>query len=75
MPLRLLAGAQHVRAADFLVPATMGTVAGVIAGVVTRQLLDGEQDTTKDAAAYLVNSGVFLIVGGLAFVFRQRRVH
>ena len=69
---RALAGS-HVDAKDFLVPATVGTVAGVVAGIATRALLDGEHDSTKDAAAYLVNSGVFLIVGGLMFVLRQNR--
>lgn len=72
-PRRQLAGAHHVSAKDFLIPATVGTAAGVVAGVATRFLLDGEHDSTKDAAAYLVNSGVFLIVGGLMFVWRQAR--
>lgn len=67
---RTLSGA-HVDAKDFLVPATVGTMAGVIAGIATRMALDGEHDATKDSAAYLVNSGVFLIVGGLMFVWRQ----
>lgn len=71
--MRLLAGAQPVNVKDFVVPATVGTVAGLVAGIVTRKLLDGEHNSTKDAAAYLVNSGVFLIVGGLAFVWRQAR--
>lgn len=72
-PRRTLGAAHHVDAKDFLVPATVGTMAGVLAGVATRALLDGEHNSTKDAAAYLVNSGVFLIVGGLMFVLRQNR--
>lgn len=75
MSQRLLAGAQPVNVRDFVVPATVGSIAGLVAGIVTRKLLDGEHDSTKDAAAYLVNSGVFLIVGGLAFVWRQARRH
>lgn len=68
-----VAGALPPGAADFLVPAALGTMAGVVAGVITRKLMDGTPDSTKDAASYLVNSGVFLIVGGLAFVFRKHQ--
>ena len=71
---RTLHGA-HVDAKDFIIPASIGTAAGVVAGILTRMLLDGQHDSTKDAASYLVNSGVFLIVGGLTFVWRQAQKH
>jgi hypothetical protein len=70
---RALTDARPVNVKDFIVPATVGTMAGLVAGIATRKLLDGQHDSTKDAAAYLVNSGVFLIVGGLLFVWRQAR--
>jgi len=69
----VLADAQPVRLSDFMVPATVGSIAGFAAGVAVRALMDGEHDTTKDAAAYMVNSGVFLLVGGLMWVIRQSR--
>lgn len=69
----VLAEAQPVRVSDWMIPATIGSLAGFAAGILTRKLLDGEHDSTKDSAAYLVNSGVFLIVGGLSWVFRQSR--
>lgn len=68
-------GSCDVTLADFMFPATIGTAAGVVAGVVARMLLDGERSTAKDAAAHVVESGVFLLVGGLTFVLRQRRRH
>jgi hypothetical protein len=71
----LLAGAQPVAVDDFLIPATIGSIAGLGAGAMVRKMLDGEHDTAKDAAAYIVNSAVFLLVGGLTFVLRQRRAH
>lgn len=70
---RALGSPTHVHANDFVIPATVGTLAGLLAGLGARKLMDGEPSTTKDAAAYLVNSGVFLIVGGLMFVWRQSR--
>lgn len=70
---RALADVRPVRLSDWMIPATVGSAAGFAAGFITRHLLDGEHDTTKDAAAYLVNSGVFLIVGGLTWVLRQSR--
>ena len=70
---RQLAEAQPVHLADFMVPVTIGSIAGFLAGLLTRHALDGEHDNAKDAAAYMVNSGVFMIVGGLTYVFRQRR--
>lgn len=72
-PGRQLADARPVNLSDFMVPATVGSVAGFVAGLVARALMDGEHDTTKDAAAYIVNSGVFLLVGGLTWVVRQSR--
>jgi hypothetical protein len=66
-------GSSHIRAADFVIPATVGSFAGFIAGLFTRMLMDGTHDKTKDAAAYMVNSGVFLIVGGLTWVTMQSR--
>ena len=69
----VLADARPVKVNDFVVPATVGTVAGLVAGLAARKIMDGEHSSTKDAAAYLVNSGVFLIVGGLMFVWRQSR--
>jgi hypothetical protein len=69
----LLAGARPVRLSDFMVPATVGSAAGFVAGLVVRTLMDGEHDTTKDAAAYIVNSGIFLLVGGLTYIVQQSR--
>lgn len=69
----MLAGAQPVHLKDFLIPVSIGSVAGFVAGLITRAALDGEHDTAKDAASYLVNSGVFMAVGGLVWVIRQRR--
>lgn len=69
----VLAEAQPVHLSDFMVPATVGSIAGFIAGLLARAALDGEHDNTKDAAAYMVNSGVFLLVGGLTWVIRQSR--
>ena len=66
-------GPVAVRIADWMIPATVGSIAGFIAGTITRALFDGHHDKTKDAAAYLVNSGVFLIVGGLTWVARESR--
>lgn len=73
MAQRLLTGAQPVRLSDFLIPVSIGSVAGFVAGMITRAALDGEHDSAKDAASYIVNSGVFMIVGGLTWVIRQRR--
>lgn len=72
-PRRTLGNTQPVHIGDWVIPATIGSVAGFIAGTFTRHILDGEHDKTKEAAAYLVNSGVFLIVGGLTWVARQSR--
>ena len=69
----VLAEARPVLIRDWVIPATIGSIAGFIAGTLTRQILDGEHDKTKDSAAYLVNSGVFLIVGGLTWVARESR--
>lgn len=71
----LLADAQPVRLSDFMIPVSIGSVAGFIAGVLARKAMDGEHDATKDTAAAVVNAGVFMLVGGLMFVLRQRRVH
>lgn len=71
----LLAGAQPISLDDFMIPATIGSIAGLGAGALVRKMLDGEHDTAKDAAAYIVNSAIFLLVGGLTFVLRQRRAH
>ena len=68
-----LADARPVRLADFMIPASVGSAAGFAAGFIARALMDGEHDTTKDAAAYIVNSAVFLLVGGLTWVIRQSR--
>ena len=68
-----LADVRPVHIADWVIPATVGSVAGFIAGTITRYTLDGHHTETKNAAAYLVNSGVFLIVGGLTWVFRESR--
>jgi hypothetical protein len=68
-----LADARPVRLSDFMVPASIGSAAGFVAGILARTLMDGEHDTTKDAAAYIVNSAVFLLVGGLTWVVRQSR--
>ena len=73
MSRHVLAEARPVRLADFMIPATVGSAAGFIAGLIARALMDGEHNTTKDAAAYVVNSATFLLVGGLTYVFRQRR--
>ena len=70
---RALAEARPVNISDWIIPATIGSIAGFIAGTITRSVLDGHHDKTKDAAAYLVNSGVFLIVGGLTWVHRESR--
>lgn len=70
---RALADVRPVHISDWVVPATVGSVAGFLAGTLTRGILDGHHDETKNAAAYLVNSGVFLIVGGLTWVFRESR--
>lgn len=70
---RTLADARPVVISDWVIPATIGSIAGFIAGTITRKILDGEHDKTKDSAAYLVNSGVFLIVGGLTWVARESR--
>lgn len=69
----VLAEARPVLIRDWVIPATIGSIAGFIAGTLTRYILDGEHDKTKDSAAYLVNSGVFLIVGGLTWVARESR--
>jgi hypothetical protein len=69
----LLAGARPVRLSDFMVPATIGSAAGFVAGLAVRALMDGEHDTVKDAAAYIVNSGIFLLVGGLTYIVQQSR--
>ena len=66
-------GNPHIKAADFVIPATVGSIAGFIAGLLTRVLMDGTHDKAKDAAAYMVNSGVFLIVGGVTWVTMQSR--
>jgi len=68
-------GACDVTLSDFMFPATIGSAAGVMAGIVARLLMDGERSTAKDAAAHVVETGVFLLVGGLTFVLRQRRQH
>lgn len=68
-------GTCDVTLSDFMLPATIGTAAGAVAGIVARMLLDGERHTAKDAAAHVVETGVFLLVGGLTFVLRQRRRH
>ena len=70
---RHLAAVRPVNISDWIIPATVGSIAGFIAGTITRVILDGEHDKTKESAAYLVNSGVFLIVGGLTWVFRESR--
>lgn len=72
-PRRALRGPVGVHIADWMIPATVGSVAGFIAGLLTRAIFDGHHDKTKDAAAYMVNSGVFLIVGGLTWVVRESR--
>lgn len=69
----VLADARPVHLSDFMIPATVGSAAGFLAGLLARVLMDGEHDSTKDAASAIVNSGVFLLVGGLTYVFRQRR--
>ena len=68
---RTLADVRPVNISDWVVPATIGSLAGFIAGTITRGLLNGHHDETKNAGAYLVNSGVFLIVGGLTWVYRE----
>jgi len=68
-----LADARPVNLSDFMIPASIGSAAGFAAGFLARALMDGEHDTTKDAAAYIVNSAVFLLVGGLTWVMRQSR--
>lgn len=75
MSRHLLAEAQPVNLSDYMVPVSVGGVAGLVAGVVARVLMDGEHTSTKDAAAFIVNSAVSLLVGGLVFVHRQRRRH
>lgn len=65
--------ALKVKATDFVIPATVGSVAGFLAGLITQKLMNGRRDAAKEAAAYLVNSGVFLIVGGLTWVELQMR--
>ncbi len=64
-----------VTLSDFMFPATIGSAAGVVAGIAARLLMDGERSTAKDAASHVVETGVFLLVGGLTFVLRQRRAH
>lgn len=66
-------GNPHVSASDFIVPATVGSIAGFLAGLLTRAAMDGHHDKTKDAAAFMVNNGVFMIVGGLTWVVWQAR--
>ncbi len=68
-------GSCDVTLSDFMFPATVGSAAGVVAGIAARLLMDGERSTAKDAAAHVVETGVFLLVGGLTFVLRQRRRH
>lgn len=68
---RMLADVRPVNISDWVIPATIGSLAGFIAGTITRGLLNGHHDETKNAGAYLVNSGVFLIVGGLTWVYRE----
>ncbi len=68
-------GSCDVTLGDFMFPATVGTVAGTVAGIIARVMMDGERSTAKDAAAHVVETGVFLLVGGLTFVLRQRRQH
>lgn len=79
MPRHLLRAAPEYACAvhikDFIVPATVGSVVGLGAGFLARRVMDGEHSATKDAAAYVVNTAVFLLVGGLMFVLRQRRPH
>jgi hypothetical protein len=64
-----------VNLADFMIPASVGSAAGLIAGFIARALMDGERDGTKDAAAQVMNSAAFLFFGGLTFILRQRRPH
>lgn len=68
-------GSCDVTLSDFMFPATVGSAAGIVGGIVARMLLDGERSTAKDAAAHVVETGIFLLVGGLTFVLRQRRQH
>lgn len=78
MPRYLLAAPEYacaVHIKDFVIPATIGSAAGLGAGLLARRLMDGEHSATKDAAAYVVNTAMFLLVGGLTFILRSRRPH
>jgi hypothetical protein len=58
---------------DFVIPVGLGSVAGFLAGMGARALMNGDHDKTKEAFAHVAHAAAFWIVGGLAFVFRQRQ--
>ncbi|MBV8722246.1 MAG: hypothetical protein JO277_08860 [Candidatus Eremiobacteraeota bacterium] len=60
---------------DFVIPVGLGSVAGFLAGMGARALMNGDHDKTKEAFAHIAHAAAFWIVGGLAFVLRQRRPH
>lgn len=60
---------------DFVLPVALGSMAGFLAGISARKLMDGERTATKDALAHVAHAAGFWLVGGLTFVLRQRRPH
>lgn len=73
---RQLAASCEVEILDFAMPVAFGSVAGLLAGIGARKLMDGSnRDKTKDAMAHVINAATFTLVAGLTFVLRQRRPH
>jgi hypothetical protein len=60
---------------DFALPVALGSIAGLVAGMGARKLMDGEHSATKDAIAHVAHAVGFWMVGGITFVLRQRRPH
>lgn len=64
-----------VRIYDLVLPIAFGSMAGFVAGIGARRLMDGERSTTKDAIAHVAHAVTFWAVAGMTFVLRQRRPH
>jgi len=78
MPRHLIAAPETACAVniwDFALPVAFGSMAGFVAGIGARKLMDGERTATKDALAHVAHAAAFWLVGGLTFVLRQRRPH
>lgn len=78
MPRNLIAAPEAACAVniyDFVLPIAFGSMAGFVAGIGARKLMDGERTATKDALAHVAHAATFWIVAGTMFVFRQRRPH